>query len=604
MATLNDQLINMGCSSRLAAFIRFDRFEFSEPSSFVKALAYQLASFDGRLAKVIADTIESRPQVLNHSRLMEQFQALILHPFQKCMAMRDEGPIVVLIDGLDECMQEPGGSNGFRQLLALFSDPGTFETIPFVRFIIASRPEQRIRQDFRHKKHVLHFPLDITSDETKADISHFLVVKFGEIYVQNPEFENLCTKLNAVECLSERASGLFIWAATIFRFVEGFPSEKRLKAALDLAPPPNALTALTDLYRTILDVIVDEADEDIKSLIRAVFGLLIASGKAYELSPLPNAPKLTPTILRDFLKKSGHDVGLDILPLLSKLGSVLPGELELNSDVFLLHKSLDDFLVDEERSGDWHVDVANHWSAQLAYSCVLAVHSMVLEEKPEYTPVFRYSSHFWVTSSVVVGWKGITSVPPFRTILLEMFQRHFLRWIYVIHSIEIPQVKDRAWIHSISGNLQESSKKLADDKSEGVVDLLDQITSFQYQLTRLGSHQLTLSRTLKVFFLFMCEAGSSSLLYKFYAPQFIKIANGSTDFMEIVVAIEEENALRSFSNEDGGEVKDQLEISGIPENDVKEMLEAACDRDLYQGGSDDEWDSRSFNDSASTFASV
>ncbi|KAF9259833.1 hypothetical protein L218DRAFT_832165, partial [Marasmius fiardii PR-910] len=46
MATLNNQLIKMGCSSRLATFICFDRFGFSDPALFVQALAYQLALFD------------------------------------------------------------------------------------------------------------------------------------------------------------------------------------------------------------------------------------------------------------------------------------------------------------------------------------------------------------------------------------------------------------------------------------------------------------------------------------------------------------------------------------------------------------------------------
>ncbi|KAF9258215.1 hypothetical protein L218DRAFT_877641, partial [Marasmius fiardii PR-910] len=274
MATLNDQLIDMGCSSRLATFIRFDRFEFNDPSLFVKTLAHQLALFDRRIGRIIADVIENRPQILNHSRLLEQLQALVLHPLQQCIAMDNEGPIVVLIDGLDECMQEPGGSSSFKQLLSLFSDPQIFKTIPFLRFIIASRPEGSIQEEFRFKEHILHFPLDITSAETKADIAHFLAVKFGKISIHNAGFEKLCSKLDVVDGLSTRASGLFIWAATISKFVEGFPSEGRLKAALALNPPSNALKALTGLYSTILGTIVDEADEDIRGLIVAVFGLI------------------------------------------------------------------------------------------------------------------------------------------------------------------------------------------------------------------------------------------------------------------------------------------------------------------------------------------
>ncbi|KAF9257128.1 hypothetical protein L218DRAFT_880199, partial [Marasmius fiardii PR-910] len=273
MATLNDQLINMGGSSRLATFIRFDRSEFNNPSLFVKTLAHQIASFDSWIGRMIADVLESQPQILNHSRLLEQLQALVFDPLQQCTPVHHEGPIVVLIDGLDECMQEPGGSSSFKQLLSLLSNPQTFSKFPFLRFIIASRPEGCIRQEFQCKEHIHHFPLDITSAETKADIAHYLAVKFSSIYTQNPALEKSCRELDAVEGLSKRASGLFIWAATIFRFVEGFP-EGRIKAALALTPPSNALTALTGLYTTILGTIVDEEDGDIKDSILAILGLI------------------------------------------------------------------------------------------------------------------------------------------------------------------------------------------------------------------------------------------------------------------------------------------------------------------------------------------
>ncbi|KAF9251452.1 hypothetical protein L218DRAFT_847886, partial [Marasmius fiardii PR-910] len=266
------QLISMGCSSRLATFICFDHFDFNDPSLFVKTLAYQLASFDSQIAKKIADVLESRPQILNHSRLLEQLQTLVLHPLQQCTDMHHEGPIVVLIDGLDECMEEPGGSSSFRQLLSLLSDSQTFSKFPFLRFIIASRPEGCLRQEFLHKEDIHYSPLDITSAETKADIAHYLAIKFNSIYTQNPAFKTLCTELDAVQGLSERASGLFIWAATIFRFVEGLQTEQRLKAVLALTPPRDALTALTNLYTTILATIVVEGDVGIRSLILAVLG--------------------------------------------------------------------------------------------------------------------------------------------------------------------------------------------------------------------------------------------------------------------------------------------------------------------------------------------
>ncbi|KAF9259834.1 hypothetical protein L218DRAFT_1003350 [Marasmius fiardii PR-910] len=352
--------------------------------------------------------------------------------------MHNEGPIVVLIDGLDECMQKPGGSSTFKQLLSLFSDPQTFKTTPFLRFIIASRPEGCIQQEFQHKEHIHHFPLDITSAETKADIAHFLAVKFSAIYIHNPTFENLCSKLDVVNSLSARASGLFIWAVIIFRYVEGFPSEGRLKKALALTPPNDALAALTGLYTTILGTIADEADEDIKRLIIAIFGLIIASGNIYR--KIDERLKLTPSILLGLLKHCGYEVGHDILSLLMKLGSILPGDLELDSHVYLLHKSLDDFLVVKEISESWHVD-AMQWNQQLAYACADIVQSTILENHPQHSMAYQYANYFWIPVNIVTGWKSTTSPPPSDNPFLEMLQKYFLQWIYANHLISVSRAE-------------------------------------------------------------------------------------------------------------------------------------------------------------------
>ncbi|KAL0562538.1 hypothetical protein V5O48_019549, partial [Marasmius crinis-equi] len=170
----------------------------SSPSSFVKALAYKLANFDKCLGIEIAKVLDDQPVVLQQP-LDVQLQSLIVQPLTKYkVGNKIEGQMVVVIDGLDECMEEAGGSNTFHELLALLSHlalPNTFHSFPFLRLIVASRPEESIHMAFTRSltpddnpnghPNILHFRLDTSSSETTADILKYLTIKFVEIFRKN-----------------------------------------------------------------------------------------------------------------------------------------------------------------------------------------------------------------------------------------------------------------------------------------------------------------------------------------------------------------------------------------------------------------------------------
>ncbi|KAL0569272.1 hypothetical protein V5O48_012701 [Marasmius crinis-equi] len=150
MATLHDQLKTMGCNSHLAAYICFRHSHFESPLKFVQALIYQLAQFDNGLGAVIAQAMED--DGILSLPLSYQLQVLVIQPLKKWKdKVKEQIQIVVLIDDLDKCMEEAGGSKAFHELLALLShlaSHGTFCSFPFLRFIVASRPEEPIRAAF------------------------------------------------------------------------------------------------------------------------------------------------------------------------------------------------------------------------------------------------------------------------------------------------------------------------------------------------------------------------------------------------------------------------------------------------------------------------
>ncbi|KAK7026004.1 hypothetical protein VNI00_015835 [Paramarasmius palmivorus] len=356
IGTLHNTLSTFGFNSRLAAFIRFDRSEYNDAGEFIKALAFLLANFDERFGKPIAEVVERSRQIAETTDLSTQVQKLLINPLRGLSEeIAKEGRIVILVDGIDECSREDRTEANFRkQLLELFTH-NAFRLLPFLRFVLASRPEEDIVRYLQGYDHIHHFPLDHTSDETKADINYFLTVSF-----RDPAFNNLddARKSSATKKLAERASGLFIWAATVIGFIKDNVAQ-RLKLFTENEPPKNALHALTVLYKTALDSLVNEqGDDDIKQNICTALGLIMVGS---------SDKRCTVTRLCGVSNYVDPETNPDILGTFQKLRSLITEEFQLgiftrrsSKRYQLLHKSFDDYLTSKDRAGHWYIDMKKY----------------------------------------------------------------------------------------------------------------------------------------------------------------------------------------------------------------------------------------------------
>ncbi|KAK0443059.1 uncharacterized protein EV420DRAFT_1649347 [Desarmillaria tabescens] len=352
VGTLHDLLcFHMSGRSRLAAFIRYDRSEYRDSSELITSIAYSLGMFDQRIGEAIANAVSvSRAALrMTASESRTQFRLLLQEPLETIRDLQDEGPLVVIIDALDE-------SDASEELLKVLAD-GFGPTLPFMRLIVSSRPEERISCVFKNCQHVHHRPLDTSSDEVKHDIRHFIRQRFASI--KNKRVWGMYNEQFVVTQLAERASGLFIWATTVCSFLCDFPSLQRLKAVLETTIPADAMEALTILYRTALDTIVSEVygtKEDVRQCILAVLGALIV-----------RKGDMTVPILELVLQEGDPSAQL----ITDKLGSVVTQERSGN--LVLIHKSFDDFLRDHGRCGDrWFIDVKER-EKELARQCMLSL---------------------------------------------------------------------------------------------------------------------------------------------------------------------------------------------------------------------------------------
>ncbi|KAK0437895.1 hypothetical protein EV421DRAFT_1714777 [Armillaria borealis] len=251
VGTLHDLLcIHLSSRSRLAAFICYDRTLYRNSSELITSIAYSLGTFDQRVGSAIAKVLTASrvPIKIPASESRTQFWLLVQDPLEKIKELQDEGPLVVIIDGLDE-------GDVSTELLEVLAD-GFGPKLPFMRLIVSSRPKERISRVFKNCRHVHPYPLDTSSKEVKHDIQHFIQKRFDSITDKRAWGKR--NEQQVVTLLAEWASGLFIWAATVCSFLCDFPSLQRLEALLKTTIPADAMEALTILYCTALETVISE----------------------------------------------------------------------------------------------------------------------------------------------------------------------------------------------------------------------------------------------------------------------------------------------------------------------------------------------------------
>ena len=283
-STIADHARAMGGDhGRLGAFIRFDRNEIYDASRVITTLAWCLASFDDRIGEVVMN-VTKRYSDINTRPFSEQFKKLILDPLLSLEILKQEGPIIVLLDALDEC-----GVLGKRTALLDVLSSGFGKRLPMMRLIITSRAEQDIVQAFNPEKrpHIFTLPLDIRSTSGDADIRMFLQKTFSEI--PDDEFQALWRKKDACTLLAQQAGGHFIWASTACEFIKEYPVARLndvLEARNSVPASSDAETDLDSLYKIALASSIGPRRRDIKSDVRSLLGTVIVAKEPLSISTL------------------------------------------------------------------------------------------------------------------------------------------------------------------------------------------------------------------------------------------------------------------------------------------------------------------------------
>ncbi|TDL26843.1 WD40 repeat-like protein [Rickenella mellea] len=308
-------------------FCRRDDFKLNDPRNVLPSLSFQLASRFQAFGKAVSGSLRRDSDIWKFSVAM-QYQKLFDAPLRELRGHNIPRPLIIVVDGLDECGTPPTR----RPLLIALEK---LSKVPWLKVMTSSLPHDDVRT-FISRTSVECYPLPVMHGgrETFMDIYHHVKHFINHAASHRTVPPRLLEK-STQEKLSQWANGIFIWAATALRFIFQADNPDGLIIRLDkvLSGPriKNAVHALHILYSTILTHF-DGENEARTRLFQQVIGAVVASRH-----PLP---------VRALCALLHGQVGPDdVLRLVEDLSPVLWQDPKYDQGIRLRHPSFADFLT-------------------------------------------------------------------------------------------------------------------------------------------------------------------------------------------------------------------------------------------------------------------
>ncbi|CAE6422011.1 unnamed protein product [Rhizoctonia solani] len=320
----------------------------------IPSIASQLAKFSRPFQHALSRVIQKDADA--HTRHLEsQFDELIVNPLNE---VREVLPthMVVIIDALDECENKQATRLLLKTILSRSSH------LP-IKFLISSRPEPAIRDQMSDQsgdlvwRMVLH---ELDTEEIQDDIKTYLASELAPMNLSNSELESLV----------QRAGILFIYAATVARYVSYDNFSRNSRARLDTVvslphTSENTLNGDIDkLYSNILQAALNDSglrDIDREDVLQVLHTVICAQ-----------APLTVDTLSGLLNMNDTSRIHAALRPLWSVLH--ITGASEL---VTILHASFSDYMLDRERAAKFYCEAGTHHRTlvRLCFDCIEAAPS-------------------------------------------------------------------------------------------------------------------------------------------------------------------------------------------------------------------------------------
>jgi len=361
-------------------------------NTIVPTLTYQLARYSPAFRSTLCKVLEENPEA-SKLDVKWQFEKLLQTPMESVKTAMPEG-VVVVIDALDEC----DDGDAFRLFLEILLKHAA--DLP-IKFLVTSRPEPAIREKMLApgcSRSVLYLH-DIEEWIVEGDIKKYLTEALGSMSPP-PSY-------NDVELLAKRAGKLFIYAATVVRYIypgdPGVNSNARLRSMLKMdSRSTKQHDELNELYTNILSAALNprRLEEQEMNDIRLTLRTVVCAKEPMTVQTLASLLGLTEEQVRFSLQP---------------LQSILHVQDNTHGLVSPFHASFPDYLFDKIRSNDFHCEATEHsevlanfcfdlMKAQLRFNICKLESSFVFDEdvldlqdriKEFISPALSYACRYW-----------------------------------------------------------------------------------------------------------------------------------------------------------------------------------------------------------------
>ncbi|KAF8729839.1 hypothetical protein AX14_005937 [Amanita brunnescens Koide BX004] len=319
-------------------------------STLIRTLAYQLAIFDARFSAAISRVVENNEHIAEMP-LQFQFGQMLSANAMKFIEW-SEGPIVLIVDALDEC-----GSEADRKILLQALSKGFSDLPSFIRIMVLSRPELDIQHVLGSHSHVRPYPLDIDTATNKHDVFEFIRYRLEEIRIKGGRFGDHWPGDDKIRSLANRAGGLFIWASTACLYIgEGYAPEQRLSELINKQPEEDffgPIAKLDSLYETGLRSAGWWNDRSFRTDCRKILGVILCARV-----PLPCS------VIDDLLALPED---MSSSKSVSRLRCAL--HVSERDQIRILHPSFHDYLSQRCEDQPWSINLERHHK-EVALCCV------------------------------------------------------------------------------------------------------------------------------------------------------------------------------------------------------------------------------------------
>ena len=327
-------------------------------------LAADLVVREPATASHIKDALDADPSIITKNA-REQFDRLFQQPLSKATSATKDGPVVIIVDALDEC-----DDDDIKLMIRLFSRTTT-KQCQRIKIFLTSRPELPPRIGFKaiegtYQGIVLH---EMPDPVVERDISAFLEYELARIRGEYNASASCDQRLpldwpkpSDIKSLAKMAVPLFIFAATVCRFIAdrkyGNPEKQLMKVLSHQTKSHESMLAETYLVVLSQQIVgLKKLDEnEMVQEFRNIVGPIVVLASPLSTSALARILGIPERTVDDRL---------------ALLHSVLSVPQSADSPVRLLHLSFRDFLLDSDKRQEnifWIDEKQTH--ANLAANCL------------------------------------------------------------------------------------------------------------------------------------------------------------------------------------------------------------------------------------------